>query len=101
MTTLSILIGNSDDKLKQSEWSEFIQSVQQVVAHLDLTVHFHGFSHPEAPWQNACWVVETEGPSNVLALKGHLRMVAWAYHQDSIALVHGETEFIQPGDRNA
>jgi hypothetical protein len=98
VATLTILIGNSDDKLKQSEWSEYIHAVQIIVADLQYQIHFHGFSHPEAPWQNACWVVEANDGFGVLA--NRLQMVAWAYHQDSIAVVEGETTFVKAKDRH-
>lgn len=96
MTTISILIGNSDDKLKQSEWSEYIQAVQMIIASLEYPIHFHGYSQGDAPWQNACWVVEANDGFYVLV--EHLQMVAWAYRQDSIAVVEGDTTFVKPKD---
>jgi hypothetical protein len=99
METLSILIGNSDDKLTQSAWSDYIQAIQMVVQDLGYTVHFHGFSHGDAPWQNACWVIE--GDDGFASLFHHLELVAWAYGQESIAVVRGETQFVKPRDHRA
>lgn len=94
MNTATILIGNSDDKLKQSEWSEFVKKVHSIIMDLDLRIHFHGTSVGSAPWQNACWVVELK-PFEVKALRQELSRAAFGYHQDSIALVVGMTQFVE------
>lgn len=57
MDTITIQIGNSDNKLSQMEWSAFIKDVVEVVESLASVVHFYGTSLGDAPWQNAAWVV--------------------------------------------
>lgn len=96
MTTLSVLIGNSDNKLTQREWSEYIHDVADLIIDLDYQVHFRGYSDPAEPWQNACWVLEADDGFAVLV--DRLKKIAWAYHQDSIAVVQGETHFVKASD---
>jgi hypothetical protein len=88
----TIQIGNSDDKLTQSEWSEFVSAVQDLIMDLQYNVHFHGCSIGSAPWQNACWVVELTNDGR--ELKRMLARLAFDYQQDSIALTIGEVQFI-------
>lgn len=93
MSTVTIQIGNSDDKLTQAEWAEFIAEVQSDMIACRVRVHFFGTSAGNARWQNAAWVVE----GNDRAL-GYLRK--WVterrekYRQDSAAWTVGETEFV-------
>jgi hypothetical protein len=88
-----VSIGNSDDKLTQSEWNDFIRSVD---AALMAVAHIHGawFSAPVSPWQNACWCIEApEGRADFTSLKDALCDLARKYRQDSIAwapVIHTE-----------
>ena len=95
-----ISIGNSDDRLTQKQWSDFVLEVSAEVTSLG---HVHGawFSTPAVPWQNACWCVEFTGPdsqaeANVVAeAKKVTAELAAEYKQDSIAwAVAPVTEFI-------
>lgn len=103
MPTITILIGNSDDKLTQREWAQFIQAVENVIVPLcdadartqKLRQHFTGGSPSGAPWQNYCWVFEREGESWD-DLHDRLADVARRFRQDSIALLIGDTRFIRP-----
>jgi len=98
-----ISIGNSDDKLTQREWSNFITDLD---AHLeyyadDRSAQIHGrwFSAPDDPWQNACWCVElvVDDATDVAAgLKARLRVLAAKYRQDAISWAVAETEFLSP-----
>lgn len=57
-TTVVVQIGNSDDGLTQADWARFSNETDAVMrAHVD-RLHFHGHSHGNAKWQNACWVAE-------------------------------------------
>lgn len=91
MSTLIIQIGNSDDKLSQKEWSEYISDVANVLYNWS-TIHFFGTSIGTAPWQNACWVVE---PNVTAEIQKRLTVIRKTYKQDSIAFtVATKTEFI-------
>lgn len=93
--TITVQIGNSDNKLTQVEWSAFCQEVDKAVMSRTPNVYFHGFSHGAAPWQNACWVADFEKPP-LLHLRYDLRGLAVKYRQESIALTTGTTEFVTP-----
>lgn len=89
MTTAIIQIGNTDNKLTQQEWSEFVHKISILMN--PFKVHFRGGSAPDAPWQNYCWVFETDWRFDV---KESLKELSHAYKQDSIAYTTGETEFL-------
>lgn len=95
-----VSIGNSDDKLTQRRWAEFVTCVQQAldgaVAREQATVHGSWRSPSDAPWQNACWCVEfgTESIA-VEPLRELLAELAGIYRQDSIAWAEvKETQFL-------
>ena len=94
MATVTIQIGNSDNKLTQSEWSDFCSQVQLIVEEEKCTIHFRGYSPGDAPWQNACWVIELFD-SNLNILRAMLAGIAKRFKQDSIAFTVGETEFVE------
>jgi hypothetical protein len=85
----TFVIGNSDDKLTQAEWSAFVGDVQAAVDQAvagGARIQFAGFSAPAAPWQNALWVVEMPwGGSARFKLRSNLSRLARQYRQDSIA----------------
>jgi len=94
-------IGNSDDRLTQREWSDFIFAVQKIVDWTCFTLHGVRFSAPADPWQNASWCVgfadNPHGRSSALSLRAALARLAADFHQNSIAWNQvNETEFIRP-----
>lgn len=95
MTTI-VQIGNSDNKLTQVEWSEFVHEVGKVLTNRGGPIHFHGCSHGAARWQNAAWVAEIVSPKNLEDVRTDLRIIARQFRQDSIALTTGNTEFVSP-----
>lgn len=96
MATATILIGNSDDKLAQREWADYVNGLHALIRNLRVKVHFQGLSVGSAPWQNACWVIDIPPRRALLIFKDELRTIATRYRQDSIAIVVGETEFVEP-----
>lgn len=91
--THCILIGNTDDKLKQAEWSDYVHEVGALLAKYETARHFFGLPPTHAPWQNACWVVELEF-QEIEIVKHKLRVIAARYRQDSVAVISGITEFV-------
>ncbi len=94
-----ITIGNSDDKLSQQRWAEFCREVDKVLKGLRVPRYFHGYSLPNAPWQNAIWAVEMDESDqvNIERVKELLRWVADRFKQDSIAWTQAPfTEFLIP-----
>ena len=94
MKTVVILIGNSDDKLSQKEWSDFCYRINDLVVFYGKTVQFAGGSPSNKPWQNACYVFEME-EVNIKHVKNELSEMVYIYKQGSIAMIVGETEFIK------
>lgn len=99
--TAVIMIGNTDDKLTQREWSEFVSDVTHLLLVYRVQLHFHGCSVGSAPWQNVCWVFDAPKdligePAIVVELRPELARLAAKYRQDSIALTVGKTEFVEP-----
>ena len=92
MQTAVVQIGNGDDKLSQSRWSDFAADVKAAVERAG-KVHFSSGSHPFDPWQNACFVVEL-APEAEAPLREQLARLRDQYEQESIALIVAETEFI-------
>jgi hypothetical protein len=98
-TVVYISIGNSDDKLSQRHWSDFVRDVHTAITEHAEKMHGAWFSASESPYQNACWCVEVSS-DRAGNLKTQLAVFAEFYGQDSIAyaVVHF-TEFIQPPAR--
>jgi hypothetical protein len=93
--TITILIGNSDNKLTQEEWHDFVASVDGSLSSYVNHIFFNGDSPGSASRQNHCWVAAMESKS-LGSLRGQLRDLASNYRQDSIAIVVGETELVEP-----
>lgn len=103
MNTILVSIGNSDGKLDQRTWSNYVRLVHSIFIECR-AVHIHGewFSASAAPFQNAGWCFQIEdrhaymNPADVRAdIRKKLAEAARLYQQDSIAWLEGETEFIK------
>lgn len=91
--TVTIQIGNSDDKLPQAQWSNFVSDIDRSVIEHCQDIHFHGFSPGNAEWQNACWVAQVMD-QHLAEFKSDLMHWREKYDQDSLAFTIGETTFI-------
>lgn len=91
-----VSIGNSDNKLTQRRWSEFVDWVSRLLDTDGMgVVARHGFwlTPSDAPWQGACWCVEVAAPA--LKLRQRLELAAREFGQDSIAWAEvGNTRFL-------
>jgi hypothetical protein len=92
--TTYITIGNTDNKLTQQEWSAFITDVVMLVLEHASEVHFAGFSHPSAPYQNACWCVDFKSDADRVNARSVLQLIKGKYRQDSIAWAESQVSFI-------
>lgn len=90
-----VAIGNTDNKLTQQEWAEFVNRVRLLVMYWGKQTHGEWHSLPDKPWQNACWGFDIE-VDRIPGLQGKLANAAADYRQDSIAWMHGGTTFITP-----
>ncbi|SRR6266699_3968918 len=106
MTTVVLQIGNSDDKLIQSEWVQFIAEVRKTIVHDVVThggaIHFEGFSLADMRWQNACWVVDLPLAENDALVAAHalwqdLVYLTEFYGQESVGWLDGKTRFVTHG----
>lgn len=93
MKIVSILIGNSDDKLSQMEWSIFVRDCDNAITRWSKEVHFSGGSSITSKFQNFCWVVELKENMDKF-LKDELLNLKILHHQSSIAVVTGEVELL-------
>lgn len=89
--TVTIQIGNTDNKLTQQEWSQFVLEMREIIHQHLGTVHFFGGSATYEPWQNVCWVVEASALEEFRKEATALRQ---KYKQDSVAFTIGNTEFV-------
>lgn len=91
--TITILVGNSDNRLTQSDWTRFCRDVTQLVESKSLTKQFAAPSIGWHTFQNACWVI-TIDETLVAEFKKWITEIRKHYLQDSVAIVVGDTEFI-------
>ena len=92
MQTITIQIGNSDDKLTQLEWHNYVTAVTDVVRNHTIQTHFFGGSPNWFPWQNTAWVIQVDSES-IEPLRDALVTIRKRYDQESIAFTIGKTEF--------
>ncbi len=95
MSTFVVLIGNSDNRLTQQEWSQFVAEVRGSVALHAEEVFFDAALPGDAARQSACFVatIDDEGQKHLSRQLDHIRET---YRQESIAVLSGETRFIAP-----
>lgn len=93
-TTVFAAIGNSDDKLTQWQWSEFVNSFVNIVRIHASKIHGEWVSESSAPFQNACMCFEITEAAEP-ALRWALAQLRATYLQDSLAWsVVSHTDFI-------
>lgn len=92
--TAIVSIGNSDNKLTQLEWHDYVAWVDELVEKYKQHSYFRGFSPGDAAWQNAAWWF-TMDEEHEAQLKSDFRWLLPKYKQESIALVLGNTELIK------
>lgn len=90
MVTAVVQIGNSDNKLTQSEWAHFAECMREAVSENVFRIHFSGGSDWDAPWQNACFVAEVND-EQVSGLVDAVTKCRKQFYQDSAAVTFGNT----------
>lgn len=93
MTTVHAAIGNSDDKLSQTRWSEYVYDFRKVMTDLSTSVHGVWYSAPDQPFQNCCVAVMVN-QATMPILRERLADLRKRYDQDSIALNVSDTELV-------
>ena len=89
----TVQIGNSDNKLTQSDWSNFYRETIGIIKRHADQVHFSGASYSSEPWQNAAFVFEIDTEKEVDFLT-ELSACCNKFDQNSIAVTFGDTRFI-------
>lgn len=92
--TYTVQIGNSDDKLPQKRWVDFLAKTSLAINRHAAQIHFRGNSLPIDPHQNACWVFEMD-ERRFQYLDADLSDLCSEFDQDSIALTEGKTYFVR------
>lgn len=93
MSTVHIAIGNSDDKLSQHRWSQYIRELIELVRGFADATYGVWYSAPDAMFQN--FRIAAEVPSVMTDdLRLSLSNLRKAFEQDSIAFNVSETEFV-------
>ena len=95
MKTVTLQIGNSDDKLTQQEWSNFVTEMGGIVSIFAEQVHFHGGSPFGAPWQNAAWIFTPKMTEHTeRGFRDMVQSIRAKFRQESVAVTIGETKFV-------
>ena len=88
-----VSVGNTDNKLTQQEWAQFVDEIRIVIARYRDHVHFFGGPSNWQPWQNVACIVEI-APIDVGDFKLELIDVRKKYGQDSIFVMTGDGEML-------
>lgn len=90
LKTVTIQVGNTDNKLTQQEWADFVEKTGEMIGAFANHIYFFGAPPSYEEWQNACWVIQCGDPR----LKRELEKIRAKYKQDSVAWTEGETIFL-------
>lgn len=94
MKTVVIQIGNSDDKLTQSNWAAFVHAMRhEAILKNCRQIHFAGAPGNAERWQNFAFIVECED-EQVPPLLAAVKDIRDVFDQDSAAVTVGDTQFI-------
>lgn len=93
MKTVTIQIGNTDKKLTQHQWAEYVKEIEETILLYCLEQHFFGTSTYWEKWQNAAWVVDVR-EDNIEPLKSDLLLIMEFNGQEAIAWTEGKTELL-------
>jgi hypothetical protein len=93
MTTITLQIGNSDDKLKQKKWAEYVKKIDALIHMFGGRRYFFGAPPNYYEWQNATWIFDIDDEIKDL-LKEKITNRRKNYMQDSVAWTEGHTQFI-------
>jgi hypothetical protein len=91
MKSITLQIGNTDDKLTQEEWAAYYRAIDTAVHYFARKIHFTGAAAATEPRQNACWVFEIDDDEE---LRSAITRIRQDHRQDSAAWSEGVTEFL-------
>lgn len=88
-----VSIGNTDNKLSQQQWHDFVADVTSVLNHYG-KIHFFGGSPNWEWWQNVAWIIECRYVADISNFSVALEAIRKRYEQDSIFVLRGSPKFI-------
>jgi hypothetical protein len=80
-----VSIGNSDDKLSQAKWAEYILEVREVLRGSASKVLGEWYSASDSNWQNACFCITIPDQKIASEAKLKLTKIRKRFGQDSVA----------------
>lgn len=95
MNTYTLQIGNTDNKLTQQEWSEYVAKIIRVVKKFSDELYFSGGSSNWEPWQNYCIVFSLITDEKLNIFMEMIVEIKDEYKQDSVALTIGSTIMLE------
>jgi hypothetical protein len=91
--TVYVSIGNSDDKLTQAEWANYVQVTRNLLRLRAREIHGEWYSAADSDYQNACFCAVLGDDADTI--RKSLAELRAAWRQDSIAWAEAPvTEFI-------
>ena len=93
MIEIVVSIGNTDNKLTQQQWAEYVQRVGDELERYEERRHFFGGSENWRRWQNVVWLAIVDA-EDVDRLTNKLIRIRKDYHQDSIYIMVGEGKLV-------
>jgi hypothetical protein len=91
--TITIQIGNSDDKLPQKHWAAFVEAIDREVKRRQLPLHFFGGSPFTSPNQRAAWIADCP-VEQIDGFKDFLTQCRRFYRQDAVSWSQSNLERI-------
>jgi hypothetical protein len=89
-----VSIGNSDDKLSQRDWAEYVDEIRSVLRDSASKVLGEWYSANDSQWQNACFCISIPETA-VTATRTRLADIRKRHDQDSVAWSDvSDTQFI-------
>jgi hypothetical protein len=93
MKTVSLQIGNGDDKLTQAEWHQFVVEMKDLVERHCQKVHFFGGPEGWRNQQNVAFIFELND-DGAATLQAEVTKLRALFKQESAAWTEGKTLFI-------
>jgi hypothetical protein len=87
---MALSIGNTDNKLTQAQWSDFVGELVEAIFFAGAKVHFFGGSATWSPWQNVAWILEVKNDD----LQAEVTRIRKKYDQESAFVLSGHGEFV-------
>jgi hypothetical protein len=93
MKTVSLQIGNGDDRLSQREWHDFVIAAKELVADYCAKLHFFGAPENWCAQQNVAFIFDAQD-ERLDELKARVTALRKQFRQESAAWTVGETTFL-------